>query len=239
MNSSSVYNEIKAFCQAHADDEMVKKYSRYFKEGGYEAYGLGKGLLEGCIQQIMDREKPSMDEIIGVSKLLIPERKYELPSAAIYFFMKSRKEYSRKSFDAIAEWFDIGIYNWAHSDACCMELLKNHLLKKIITPDDIAPWRYSDRPFKRRASLVALIYFMKEGLAPEKVIAFTDPLMMDTDRVVHQGAGWLLRETWKKHPMVVEDFLLKWKEKAPRLIFQYATEKMTKEGKERFRRSKK
>jgi len=33
-------------------------------------------------------------------------------------------------------------------------------------------------------------------------------------------------------------FLLKYKDTAPRLIFQYATEKMTAEGKERFRRTR-
>jgi hypothetical protein len=36
----------------------------------------------------------------------------------------------------------------------------------------------------------------------------------------------------------VEVFLLKWKDISARLIFQYATEKMTKENKERFRKSK-
>jgi hypothetical protein len=51
--------------------------------------------------------------------------------------------------------------------------------------------------------------------------------------------GWFLREAWKIEPEPVEAFLLKYKNTAPRLIFQYATEKMTKEGKERFRRDKK
>ncbi|MHC1707165.1 MAG: DNA alkylation repair protein [Bacteroidales bacterium] len=238
MDPKKIYNEVKDFCEAHADAELVKKYSRYFKEGGYDAYGLSKGLLEEKIQEILDREKPGMEEIFETSKLLIPEGKYELPSAALHFFMKRKKEYSKRSFGVIDSWFDIGINNWAHTDAICMELLKNHIQKKIITPADIASWRYSSRPFKRRASLVTMIYFMKDGLSPGEVVAFCDPLMLDPDRVVHQGAGWLLRETWKKHPLVVEEFMIKWKETAPRLIFQYATEKMTKEEKERFRRSK-
>jgi 3-methyladenine DNA glycosylase AlkD len=56
---------------------------------------------------------------------------------------------------------------------------------------------------------------------------------------VHQGIGWYLREAWKLTPEPTEAFLLKWKETAARLIFQYACEKMTKEKKELFRRSKK
>ena len=179
-----------------------------------------------------------MKDLAEVSKLLIPESKYELPSSAIHFYMKRKKEYSKETFHTIDSWFEMGINNWAHCDGICVELLKNHIIKKIITPEDIAPWRTSEKKFKRRASLVTMIYFMKEGIVPKIIIDFTEPLMMDKERVVHQGAGWLLRETWKKHPAVTETFLLKWKDKAPRLIFQYATEKMTTENKERFRKTK-
>ena len=62
--------------------------------------------------------------------------------------------------------------------------------------------------------------------------------MMDKEREVHQGVGWFLREAWKIEPAPVEAFLLKYKDTAPRLIFQYATEKMTPEEKNRFRKSK-
>jgi 3-methyladenine DNA glycosylase AlkD len=70
------------------------------------------------------------------------------------------------------------------------------------------------------------------------LLDFLRPLMMDQERVVHQGAGWFLREAWKKDPKPVEAFLLEWKDKAPRLIFQYATEKMTPAARARFRRGK-
>jgi 3-methyladenine DNA glycosylase AlkD len=72
----------------------------------------------------------------------------------------------------------------------------------------------------------------------EEHISFIEPLMTDKEREVHQGVGWFLREAWKIEPAPVEEFLLKYKDTAPRLIFQYATEKMTAEGKSRFRRSK-
>jgi len=52
-------------------------------------------------------------------------------------------------------------------------------------------------------------------------------------------AGDIDREAWKLRPEQVEQFLLKWKDTAPRLIFQYATEKMTAENKISFRKEKK
>jgi 3-methyladenine DNA glycosylase AlkD len=63
--------------------------------------------------------------------------------------------------------------------------------------------------------------------------------MMDDERMVHQGLGWFLREAWKLKRKGTEAFLLKWKNDAARLIFQYATEKMTTEEKKRFKKEKK
>jgi len=85
---------------------------------------------------------------------------------------------------------------------------------------------------------VALIKLMKETKRVEEYVRFIEPLMMDAEREVHQGVGWFLREAWKIDPEPVEEFLLKYKNTAARLIFQYATEKMTPEGKARFRREK-
>jgi 3-methyladenine DNA glycosylase AlkD len=50
--------------------------------------------------------------------------------------------------------------------------------------------------------------------------------------------GWLLRELWKKQPALVMNYLLRWKDTCPRLIIQYASEKMTAEDKARLKRAK-
>ena len=66
-----------------------------------------------------------------------------------------------------------------------------------------------------------------------------EPLMTDDEKFVQKGLGWFLREAWKKHPLETEDFMLKWKDRCGRIIIQYATEKMDRENKERFRRARK
>jgi 3-methyladenine DNA glycosylase AlkD len=69
------------------------------------------------------------------------------------------------------------------------------------------------------------------------LVDFIEPLMRDPEKVVQQGLGWFLREAWKRRPKPVEAFLLRHKETAPRVIVKYATEKMDRAGKERFRRT--
>ncbi|WP_230741467.1 DNA alkylation repair protein [Methanooceanicella nereidis] len=102
---------------------------------------------------------------------------------------------------------------------------------------DMSSWRYDASKWKRRAVPVAMIKLLKTVEDPVQLLDFIRPMMMDKERVVHQGLGWFLRETWKKYPVQVESFLLVWKDSSPRLIFQYATEKMTPENKARLKKA--
>jgi 3-methyladenine DNA glycosylase AlkD len=65
-----------------------------------------------------------------------------------------------------------------------------------------------------------------------------EPLMSDIEKVVQQGTGWFLREAWKQQPGPTEQFLLRYKDTCPRLIVQYATEKMDSDARQRFKRSR-
>lgn len=235
----SVYEEIKLFCKANANDDLVKKYSRYFKEGGYDAYGVSYPLLQEKVKSILTESDIDLKFILQLSRLLVPGLKYEEPSFALMLVKAHKKQYTKDTFDEIGHWFDIGICNWAHTDALCSEILSVFLLKKIIPYGEMESWKTGKNKFQRRAVPVSLIKLMKSTGNVMQYVKFVEPLMMDTEREVHQGVGWFLREAWKIEPAPVEGFLLKYKNTAPRLIFQYATEKMKPEDKERFRRAKK
>jgi 3-methyladenine DNA glycosylase AlkD len=239
LNPHSIYSDIIAFCRDNADDALVRKYSRYFKEGGYDAWGVTHNLLQEKVSSILAEPGVDLPFVLETCRLLIPSSKYEEPGFALMMVKALKKHYTKETFEEIGHWFSIGIRNWAHSDALCSEILSVFLLKKIVDYKAMAEWRKSENKFQRRAVPVALIKLLKETDDYGEFIEFIEPLMMDPAREVHQGVGWFLREAWKKQPLPVEKFLLKWKDTAPRLIFQYATEKMTPAGKERFRKAKK
>ena len=104
--------------------------------------------------------------------------------------------------------------------------------------DSLKSWRKAINRFQRRAAVVGLIKPMKKASDFEPYFEFIEIMMMDNERVVHQGLGWFLREAWKKQSEPTEGFLLKWKDSAARLIFQYATEKMEPGQKLKFRKNK-
>ena len=231
---------IRDFCLSHAEERVVLKYAKYFREG-YDAYGVDGEVSAEEARRILEeyRETLGFGGFLDLGDLLMESGKHEESGFAIRFVAAFRKEFSRETLDRIGAWFDGKVRNWAISDSVCGDILSPLLARSIVALDDFVTWRESPDRWKRRAVPVSMLVLLKTELDPGRLLGFIQPMMMDGERVVHQGLGWFLRETWKKRPEEVERFLFEWKDSAARLIFQYATERMTPEGRDRFRRAKK
>jgi len=238
MKATELYDEIRGYCRANANQAVVKKYSRYFKEG-YDAYGLTREQLEGKVASLLSDKSVNMKLVLSASRLLVKSGKYEETSFAILLLKGFSEQFTAETFEEIGKWFEIGITNWGHTDVICGLLILQFFKENIISLDALSDWRTAANKYQRRAVPVAMIELLKSTKDYAPLFAFIEPLMLDSQRVVHQGLGWFLREAWKLKRKETEAFLLKWKDKAPRLIFQYATEKMTAKEKERFRKDKK
>ena len=230
-----LYHELVAYCEANADEQIVKKYSRYFKEG-YDAYGLTTVIFENKVNELKAQPDFTLPLVLETAPLLMKSGKYEEASFAIILLWQKKKEFTPATFEQIDRWFAIGITNWAHCDVLCSETLPYFFIEKIVLPEKLAEWQNSPYRFQRRAIPVTSIKMLKSGFELQTLLQFVEPLMLDKEKVVHQGLGWFLREAWKKYPIETEVFLYRWKKHSARLIFQYATEKMDKDQKSRFKK---
>jgi len=237
MEITEIISGFRKFCQENGDPAIVQKYSRYFKEG-YNGWGLPPGTFESKVTEILNLPGMDLDTVLSMSEILVKSPKYEEVSLALLTTIKLHKHWSPGTFKAVEHWFSIGITNWAHTDYICGEILWLFFKKGIITMEHIALWRSATNKFQRRASVVCLVKPMKQTTDFNPYFEFIIPIMHDPAREVHQGLGWFLRETWKKQPLPTEAFLMKFKDTAPRLIFQYACEKMKPDEKQRFKKTK-
>ncbi len=235
MKPAELLNNIQDFGIANANPELVVKYARYFKEG-YDAFGLNHVQVKEKVDEILALPGMTHELILETSLLLVKSPKYELPAVAIQLLLGVKKSWSAATFNTVEKWFSIGITNWAHTDYICGELMNLFFKKNIIEITTIEHWRTATNKFQRRAAVVSLIKPMKLSSDFDPYYEFIAPMMHDPAREVHQGLGWFLRETWKKQPEPTEVFLLRYKNTSPRLIFQYATEKMTPDRKAWFKK---
>ena len=238
MKPVELYEDIRKYCRANADEAIVRKYSRYFKEG-YNAYGLTKQKIEDKVDSILSDKKVNMKLVLSTSRDLIKSGKYEETSFAILLLKQFSEQFTAGTFREIGKCFEIGITNWGHADGICGIIISEFFERNIITLDALSGWRTAKNKYQRRAVPVAMIEILKDTADFKPLFNFIEPLMLDEERFVQQGLGWFLREAWKIRKKDTEAFLLKWKNESPRLIYQYATEKMTAKEKKRFKKEKK
>lgn len=233
--------EIRNFCETNSDPTIIKKYQKYFKEG-YDGFGIDdkvfKCQIETWIKQWED--EMTIDSYLTLGDELMKNGRFEEKHIAISFLKSRRKDFSKDTFNRVGNWFDYGINDWATTDVLCMFVLSSLLFDKVIDFDDLKTWINAESEWKRRAVPVALIEFEKltKDLKPIEALELVETLMLDNSEYVQKGIGTLLRGLWKKHPADIEIFLMKWKDMCGRLIIQYSTEKMDKEYRKKFRKSK-
>ena len=237
MIKEELINDIYNFCKANYNQENVIKYSYYFK-GEYNAWGLTTPMIKDKVKELYARKDLDLNVVIIAAPDILMNGKSEEISIILLLIDSFYKQFNISIFQEIEKLYLIGIDNWAHADTLAMFILPKFINQNIITPEDLKKWLIAENKFKRRCVPVTLIKSLKTCKDFNEYFNLIEPLMLDKDREVHQGVGWFLREAWKKNHEVTETFLLKWKDKSPRLIIQYATEKMTKEEKLRFRKDK-
>ena len=66
----------------------------------------------------------------------------------------------------------------------------------------------------------------------EKVLEIADKLLEDEDDLVRKGYGWMLKETSNVYPKEVFNYVMRQKDKMPRVSLRYAIEKMPKSWKQ-------
>lgn len=234
---SALFTEIREFCIANANNENREKYQRFFKEE-FIAYGLTTIQVRNKVKEILKSKKYNKNDVFDIMPLSFAGKMSEEITMGLLLLDGLSRNLSVGDFERYSAFFSMGIHNWAHADTLAMSTLPKFLKMNLLKPEDFSIWVMSEYKFQRRCVPVCFIKYLKDGHSFESVINIVEPLMKDPEREVHQGMGWFLREAWKLQKETVEAFLLPYVPTAPRLIFQYACEKMDAEGKLRFRRAK-
>jgi len=70
MRAKELCEDIRGCCRENSDEAVVKKYSRYFKEG-YDAYGLSRELLADKVESLLSNKDVNMKLFLNASRHLV------------------------------------------------------------------------------------------------------------------------------------------------------------------------
>jgi 3-methyladenine DNA glycosylase AlkD len=144
---------------------------------------------------------------------------------AVLLLEKQTKNFGDTEFQLFASWLD-RVSSWADHDA-----LAHYLLSPMVAADparcrEVFLWAKSPNRWRRRAACVALIRGTRERRFFLQIVRLSNQLLQneEDDDMVLKGLGWLLRETAKADAKRTVPYLMKIREKAPRLVLRTACE---------------
>jgi 3-methyladenine DNA glycosylase AlkD len=164
-----------------------------------------------------------MEFLVRVADELFTGQILEEKVFAVFLLEKQTHLLAEKEFRLFASWLD-RISSWADHDALAHDVLAPMMIGKPVRVREVFRWAKSRNRWRRRAACVALIRGTRKKKFFPEVIRLSEILLADVDDMVQKGLGWLLRETTKYDPKRTVPYLIKIRERAPRLVLRTACE---------------
>jgi len=164
-----------------------------------------------------------MDFLVQVADHLFSGQVLEERVMAVFLLEKQTEHFGDREFQLFASWID-RVTSWADHDTLAHDLLAPMLLAKPKRARDLLQWAESPNRWRRRAACVTFIRGTRERRFRAEIARLSNSLLGDQDDMVQKGLGWLLREQAKADPKRTVPYLMKIRNRAPRLVLRTACE---------------
>jgi len=177
--------------------------------------------MRSCRREIL--REHDLDFLVRVADQLFSGSVLEEKIAAVFLLEKMEAEFANREFKLFESWLD-RISSWSDHDALVHDLIAPMVAAKPARVRNVFRWAKSKNRWHRRAACVALIRGTRAKMFFPEITKLSDILLADVDDMVQKGLGWLLRETAKYDAKRTVPFLMKIRERAPRLVLRTACE---------------
>ena len=209
-----------------AEPEYKKVQEWFFKEG-ISLYGVRVGKVRQIAranwQLIKEIDK---EEIYEWCEQLLETGMNEGRIVAFEWARKLQSQWTRMEFKLFERWLKRYVSNWSSCDDLCTGPFGTLIIKYPQLIVQTRPWRESRNRWVRRGAAVCLIIPVRRKIGLTEVFRVANKLMMDDDYMVQKGYGWMLKEASNVYPKEVYEYMMKHKNRMPRLALRYAIEKM-------------
>jgi 3-methyladenine DNA glycosylase AlkD len=164
-----------------------------------------------------------LDFLVKVADRLFSGKVNDEKNFAVFLLERVTAELGDREFDLFVAWLD-RVKNWSDHDALVHYLIGPMMLSKPARVAEVFRWAKSKNRWRRRAACVALIRGARQKKFFPEIVKVSGMLLRDDDDMVQKGLGWLLREAAKFDGVRTVPYLVKIREKAPRLVLRTACE---------------
>jgi 3-methyladenine DNA glycosylase AlkD len=169
------------------------------------------------------RKEFGLDFLIDVADRLFSGSVLEEKVVAVFLLENLDSEFADREFKRLESWLD-RIRCWADHDSLVHDLIAPMVMAKPARIKNIMRWAKSRDRWHRRAACVAMIRGTRQKMFFADITRLSDSLLPDDDDMVQKGLGWLLRETAKYNAKLTVPYLVRIRERAPRLVLRTACE---------------
>ncbi|MGZ5253686.1 MAG: DNA alkylation repair protein [Flavitalea sp.] len=227
---AALYSTIHQSFKDVAIPEKAAFFPRFFKSGKGE-YGEGDFFLGVTVpdqRTISKHYYKQADK--GTIEKLINSKWHEERLTGLFILMLKYK--ADKKTGNEQQWVDLylanlkGVNNWDLVDCSAAVILGDWLEnrdRKILYA-----FARSNDLWKNRISIISCLHFIKKGDLAD-LLKIAKILLPHKHDLIHKAIGWMLREGWKKDPVLIEKFLQDHYDQIPRTALRYAIEKMSPE----------
>ncbi|HVO61263.1 MAG TPA: DNA alkylation repair protein [Terriglobales bacterium] len=170
--------------------------------------------------------------LVRVADDLFSGEVLEEKAFAVLLLQTLISDFGDAEFKLFERWLN-RISSWADHDGLVHYLIAPMMVAKPKRAAAVFRWAKSRDSWHRRAACVALIQGTRKKMFLPEITRLSDALLADEEDMVQKGLGWLLRETAKFDARRTVPYLMKIRNRAPRLVLRTACETLPNAAKNR------
>ena len=217
--------QIRCALKEGGSAEHARGVQWFFKEEikshGWYTADLRRAIRH-CRREIL--KEHDFEFLVHVADELFSGSVLEEKVAAVFLLEGLDGQFTDREFRMFEQWLN-RISSWADHDGLVHYLIAPMIAAKPSRTKAVFRWAKSRDRWHRRAACVSLIRGARAKMFfyPE-IVRLADVLLSDPDDMVQKGLGWLLRETAKYDAKRTVPYLMRIRDRAPRLVLRTACE---------------
>ncbi len=217
------------------DPIKAKRLAVYFKSKKGE-YGEGDIFLGIIVPKQRSLSKKYSNLSLSDIQKLLSSKNHEYRMTALFILISKYEKAEDKLKGRIINLYLKNlkkgrVNNWDLVDLSAPKILGDYLFAR----DKMLLYTLvrSKNLWQRRIAVLSTFDFIKKGRFKDS-LKIAKILISDKEDLIHKAVGWMLREIGKRNLETEINFLNKFYKKMPRVTLRYATERFTKESRNKY-----